>query len=943
MLTLMYFTGSAQEARLFESVPSSQSGVNFKNMITENAKHNALTYENPYNGGGVSVGDINNDGLDDIYFVSNMQRNKLYLNLGNFKFKDITVSAGVAGRDGWKSGTTMVDINGDDLLDIYVCYSGKSEPGKRQNQFFINKGDLTFEDMAQELGLDDESYSTQAAFFDFDRDGDLDVFLLATNVKVIRDLEYAQARTTKHPYAGDKLFRNDDGKFTEVTQTAGILSNALGFGLGVAVSDINKDGWPDVYVSNDYAEPDYLYMNNQDGTFTDKLADYIQHISQFSMGSDIADINNDAWPDIFTADMLPEDNKRQKLLYGPDNYEHFALMVNEGFHYQNMRNMLQLNNGNGTFSEIGQLAGVSNTDWSWAPLFADFDNDGWKDLFVTNGYFRDYTNRDFLKYKGDYYFRKAVAGEKPDTLELVSSMTSTPLHNYMFRNLGGITFMDESTSWGFEKRTFSNGAAYSDLDNDGDLDLIVSNQNDEALLYRNLSRKKISASNFLTIQLKGSGKNSRGLGASVSVHAGGNVQYLEQMPARGYQSSVSDKLHFGLGNTPKVDSIVVRWSGGKRSLLKNITINQVLVVNEADTDHQLPQANRPQETIFTPVNSPLTYQHTEYGANDFKRQPLLTIMLSNCGPVMAAADVNGDGLTDVFAGGTNESPGKLFFQLPDGNFSVSQGFNFKEDFSCSDADALFFDADKDGDLDLYIVSGGYHEYLKTDKALQDRLLMNDGNGNFTKQVQSLPPMTGAKSCVRAIDFDLDGDLDLFVGGRVIPGFYPIADESYLLMNDGSGRFAKATSSVIPGLTNGDMITDALWMDVNKDTYPDLLVAGEFMPVRVFLNDAGNNLKEATAQYFDNSSAGLWNRLVSADFDHDGDDDLIAGNFGLNSQLKASRLTPLNIVYSDFDKNGSVDPIITTYIQDKVYPFAARDEMLDQMYGLRKKFTNYASY
>ncbi|MBK9491596.1 MAG: VCBS repeat-containing protein [Haliscomenobacter sp.] len=406
-----------------------------------------------------------------------MQLNKLYLNQGNFKFKDITQAAGVAGRVGWKSGTSMVDINGDGLLDIYVCYSGKTDAEKRRNQFFINQGNLTFIDKAQEMGLDDPSYTTQVSFFDYDRDGDLDAFLLATNVKVIRDLEYSQARKSKHPYAGDKLFRNDNGRFSEVTEEAGILSNALGFGLGVTVSDVNKDGWLDIYVSNDYAEPDYLYINNRNGTFTNKLDVSLQHISQFSMGSDIADINNDLLPDIFTADMLPEDNKRQKLLYGPDNYEQFALMVSEGYHYQFMRNMLHLNNGNGTFSEVGQLAGVSNTDWSWAPLFADYDNDGWKDLFVTNGYFRDYTNRDFLKYKGDYYFQKVLAHEKADTLELAKSMPSTPVHNYIFKNMGNTRFEDQSKAWGFSIPTFSNGAAYADLDNDGDLDLIVNNQN----------------------------------------------------------------------------------------------------------------------------------------------------------------------------------------------------------------------------------------------------------------------------------------------------------------------------------------------------------------------------------------------------------------------------------------------------------------------------------
>jgi enediyne biosynthesis protein E4 len=936
------WVASGQSSQLFEMMPPSQTGIDFKNMIKENENHNALTYQNLYNGGGVSVGDINNDGLDDIFFISNMEQNRLYLNLGNFKFRDITSTAGVAGHAGWKSGTAMVDINGDGFLDIYVCFSGKTDPIKRRNQFFINKGNLRFEDQANAMGLDDPSYTTQSAFFDFDRDGDLDVFLLNTNVKVIHDLEYSDARKLIHPYAGDKLFRNDDGKFVEVTQQAGILSNALGFGLGVAVSDVNKDGWQDLYVSNDYAEPDYLYINNKNGTFTDRLAESIQHISQFSMGSDIADINNDSWPDIFTSDMLPEDNRRQKLLYGPDNYEQFALMVNEGFHYQYMRNMLHVNNGNGTFSEIGQLAGVSNTDWSWAPLFADFDNDGWKDLFVTNGYFRDYTNRDFLKFKSNYYFKKVIDHEKADTLELAKSMTSTPLHNYMFRNNGGITFTDKSEGWGFGKLTFSNGAAFSDLDNDGDLDLIVNNQNDVALLYRNGSRK-INKANFLKIQLKGSGKNTSGLGCSITVYAGKAIQFQEQMPMRGYQSSVSHTLHFGLGDKSKVDSIIVNWLSGNVSVLKNVDVNKTVILNETDAKPiQLKRLPEPSQ-VFTEIKSPIPYQHKEYGSNDFKRQPLLTTMLSPCGPVLATADVNGDGTLDIFVGGTKENPGRLFVQLSNGIFRMMGNFDFKEDVNCSDADAKFFDADSDGDQDLYVVSGGYHEYQPDQEALQDRLYLNDGKGNFTKAREATPHMSPAKSCVRPMDIDHDGDLDLFVGGRVLPGSYPKNPSSYLLLNDGSGRFAEATEKLLPLLEDVGMITDAAWVDVNKDTYADLIVMGEFMPIRLFINKQGKRFEEATNQYLKNSQSGWWSKLAVADFDHDGDDDLIAGNFGLNSQFKASEAEPISLVYSDFDNNGSIDPILVSYVQHKPYPFAGRDEMLDQVFPLRKKFTTYAPY
>jgi len=942
-IVCIIFTNSILGQPLFESVRSSHSGVTFRNTIIETQSQNALTYENLFNGGGISVGDINNDGLEDIYFISNMQLNKLYLNQGNFKFKDITQSAGVTGRVGWKSGTSMVDINGDGLLDIYVCYSGKVDAEKRRNQFFINQGNLTFTDKAQEMGLDDPSYTTQVSFFDYDRDGDLDAFLLATNVKVIRDLEYSQARKSKDPFAGDKLFRNDNGRFTEVTEAAGILSNALGFGLGVTVSDVNKDGWLDIYVSNDYAEPDYLYINNQDGTFTNKLDVSLQHISEFSMGSDIADINNDLLPDIFTSDMLPEDNKRQKLLYGPDNYEQFSLMVSEGYHYQFMRNMLHINNGNGTFSEVGQLAGVSNTDWSWAPLFADYDNDGWKDLFVTNGYFRDYTNRDFLKYKGDYYFQKVLAHEKADTLELAKSMPSTPVHNYIFKNLGNAQFEDKSKAWGFLTPTFSNGAAYADLDNDGDLDLIVNNQNAEASIYRNLSREQNALRHYIALQLKGTGQNTQAIGSTVTIYTKQGKQFFEVMPMRGYQSSVTSRIHVGLNSLTQIDSIVVVWATGKKSKLANVAADQLLVLQEANLKSTNLYSTPPTATLFKSEKSPLSYRHIEYGANDFKRQPLLTTMLSPCGPVMASADVNKDGTLDMFVGGTKENPGRLFVQLSNGIFRMMGNFDFKEDANCSDADARFFDADGDGDQDLYVVSGGYNEYQPEQEVLQDRLYINDGRGNFTKSRDAIPHMSPAKSCVRPMDVDHDGDLDLFVGGRVMPGAYPQTPSSYILINDGSGHFTDNTEKLLPLLKNVGMITDAAWIDVNKDTFADLIVMGEFMPISLFISKQGKSFEEATNQYFKNPQSGWWSKMAVADFDHDGDDDLIAGNFGLNSQFKASESEPISLVYTDFDNNGSIDPILVSHVQHKPYPFAGRDEIMDQLFPLRKKFTSYAPY
>ena len=938
-LILITHSGFAQESSLFESLSPSNTGIQFKNVLEETPASNVLTYEYFYNGGGVAIGDINNDGLDDIYFTSNMKANALYLNQGNFKFEDITASAGVRCDVNWKTGVTMADVNHDGWLDIYVCYSGKGDPEKRRNKLFINNGDLTFTDQAAAYGLDDPGHSTQASFFDFDHDGDLDMYLLNHNVVVVQEFEFAKAKKSRHPYAGDKLFRNDNGHFVDISEAAGIKGNALGFGLGVTVADINKDGWLDLYVSNDYIEPDYLYINNRNGTFTDRMTEYLQHISYFSMGCDVSDINNDALPDIFTLDMLPEDNERQKLLYGPDNYEHFALMVLSGFYFQNMRNMLHLNNGDGTFSEIGQFAGISNTDWSWAPLFADYDNDGLKDLFVSNGYYRDYTNRDFLKYKGDYYFEKGKAKEKADTFHLVTSMTSTPLHNYMFRNRGDLTFEDKSMVWGFAERNFSSGVAYADLDNDGDLDLVTNNQNAAASVYRNLSRESGQGHNYLQVSLTGEGKNTRAIGAKVRAYTGGNVQYFEHISTRGFQSSVGDRIHIGLGKTALVDSLVIDWPLGGETILRKVSVNQHLQIREDNApDPEIPTHGKV-IPVFSATAPLIPYTHAEQGFNDFKRQPLLLMMLTACGPIMATGDVNKDGRTDVFIGGAEGNPGTIYIQQPDGSFKDSNTNLFNPRYT--DADAVFLDADGDGDSDLYVVSGGYNDYSPKDPALQDRLYINDGGGKFSLSPDALPTMLVSKSTVAVVDFDHDGDVDLFVGGRVVPGQYPVTPESFLLENRG-GKFVNAGAKA-KGLAGIGMVTDAAWLDANGDGWEDLVVMGEFMPIEVFINKAGKSFELSTRRFFDQHLTGLWSKMIVYDFDSDGDQDILAGNVGLNTQLKAKPGEPLELVYKDFDKNGSVDPILTYYIQGKSYPFASRDELLDQMYSMRSKFTSYASY
>ncbi|WPP53267.1 VCBS repeat-containing protein [Catalinimonas niigatensis] len=950
----------AQEAPLFELLSPAKSGVNFKNQLKEDEKHNILTYEYFYNGGGAAIGDINNDGWEDIFFTSNMGKNVLYLNAssadGQIKFKDISKSAKVEGKsDAWSTGVTMVDINQDGLLDIYVCYSGWQAEDLRRNELYINQGNATFVEKAAEYGLDDPSNSTQAAFFDFDKDGDLDMYLLNHNTTVIYEVEYNDVRDTRHPQAGDKLYENVEGHFVDISEKAGIKGSPLGFGLGIAIADVNGDGWQDIFVSNDYIEPDYLYINNTNGpdghpTFTDRTTEYFQHISYFSMGSDIVDINNDAQPDIFTLDMLPEDNERQKLLYGPDNYEHYALMVMNGFYHQNMRNMLHLNNGSASegqasFSEIGQLAGISNTDWSWSSFFADFDNDGWKDLFITNGYYRDYTNRDFLKYKGDYFFQKAVNNEKADTFQLVSSMTSTPVHNYIFKNEGRLNFTDKSKAWGFDAKTFSNGAAYGDLDNDGDLDLVVNNLNERAFIHKNLSREQNPEHNYLALKLQG--KNLSALGARLKVYTSSGVQFFENMPTRGFQSSMSQRIHIGLGKAAKVDSIEVQWLSGNRQLIREIAPNQLLTIVEDESQKLLISTHAP-TCVFQKVTSPVPYQHQEYAYNDFKRQPLLMNMLTTCGPAMTMADVNQDELPDIFVGGAKGSMGKVYIQTPDGQYVESKQNFVVQDQLNTDADALFFDADGDGDPDLYVASGGYQDFGPQDLALQDLLYLNDGQGNFERLENALPSMLVSKSCVVPVDFDNDGDMDVFVGGRVIPGQYPMSPQSFLLENEGNSSegtptFSNVIADKIPGLAQSGMITDAAWTDLNGDGWKDLIVVGEYMPIKVYLNQGERGFADATAAYFERPLAGLWNKLLLADFDNDGDQDIVAANFGLNSQLKVSQEEPLRMLYKDFDGNGSVDPILTYYIQGKPYPFASRGELLDQIYSMRQKYTSYADY
>ncbi len=934
---------------LFTLLPSGKTGVNFSNDLTEAVNTNVLMYEYFYNGGGVAIGDVNGDGLQDIYFTGNMTPNRLYLNKGDMVFEDITTAAGVAGREGpWTTGVTMADVNGDGLLDIYVCYSGKLPPEKRANQLFINGGAAAngvpqFTEQAAQYGLDSPSNSTQAVFFDYDRDGDLDMFLLNHNpesLPVLDDISTAMLIKEKDPQRGVRFFRNDNGRFQDVTEKAGFLSSSLSYGLGAGVADINGDGWPDIYISNDYDIPDYLYINNQNGTFTDQLKTSIGHASHFSMGSDIADINNDGFPDIYTLDMLPADNRRQKLLFSPDNYEKFELNLKSGFHYQYMRNMLQLNNGNGTFSEAGQLAGLSNTDWSWAPLFADYDNDGWKDLFVTNGYLRDYTNMDFIKYMESFVQQKGAGMKRQDVLELVHQMPSSNVKNYVFKNSGNLTFIDKGTEWGLSQASNSNGAAYADLDNDGDLDLVVNNINQPAFIYSNNADRQLGH-HYLQLKMSGAGKNTHGVGAKVWLYTKSGQQYQQQMPTRGFQSSVSPVLHFGLGQEKTIDSLRVVWQSGKQQVLTAVQTDQLLNLKEQDAAGVYKGA-KPVSPVFSKVKSPVGFTHQQHQTNDFKRQPLLVNPQSFDGPCLVKADVNGDGLEDVFAGGSQGQAGALYLQGPNGQFRRQPNAAFEADRASEDVVAVFFDANQDNKLDLYVGSGGYHNFAPEDPLLQDRLYLGDGQGNFTKSTEALPVLLTSTGCVQAADVNGDGFEDLFVGGRVIPGRYPETPRSYLLLNDGKGKFKDMTASLAPQLQRIGMVTDAAWYDLDGDATLELLVVGEWMPITVFKNQGGQ-LIEKTDLFFDRKYSGWWNKLLVGDFNNDARPDLIIGNLGLNSQCQVSDKRPAELYYKDFDDNGSVDPILTFYMQDKSYPYVTRDELLDQISMMRTRFPDYKSY
>lgn len=925
------------KTNLFTPLTPEASGISFINANAEDADHNILEYEYFYNGGGVGLGDINNDGLVDIYFSSNQGENKLYLNKGNLSFEDITNKAGVAAKNGWKTGIAMVDINADGYLDIYLSRSGSGKPGERENILFINNKDLTFTDQAKAYGLNDDSYTTQAAFLDYDHDGDLDAFLLNhSRLTISNSFDIRDRNSNKRvKFVGNKLYRNNEGKFIDVSDSIGIYGPASNYGLGIAYADLNNDGWMDIYTSNDYTGKDKLLINNHGDSFNEVSDSLLTHMSQFSMGVDIADVNNDGFMDIFSLDMLPESNKRQKELLWPNKYDVFAAMAKNGLHHQYMRNMLQLNNGDGSFSEIGQLAGVSNTDWSWAALIADFDNDGLQDLFVSNGFKREFINNDFLKYKADLLI-KVKRGKKYDKIDdIISKMPSNKVHNYIFQNADGLSFKDVSADWGFSKENLTNGAAYADLDNDGDLDLVLNQLDEVATIYRN-NVNDFKKNSYLKIRLEGTDQNRYGLGATATIYSGSKLMKRTLCPYKGFQSSMEPALFFGLDTLNTIDSLIIEWPRGEIQRWKNVKTNQLITAHQKDAELGHQQSMLPQGLFFQEKVA-IPFHHHENNFIDFRVQSLLPRTYSASGPAMASGDVNSDGLEDLFLGGAKDQPSMIVLKQRNGSYSEKTQPAFKGAAVSEDVDAIFFDMDNDKDLDLYVVSGG-SEFPPSSPLLQDHLYSNDGKGNFT--TFPLPPISSSGSCVRPADVDQDGDLDLFVGGRIIPGRYPEIPESYILINDGKGNFSNSASTFAHPKIG--MVTDAVWLDLNKDNWMDLVVVGEWMPITIYINDKGK-LTDQTTPYIKEKTNGWWSRILAEDFDNDGDEDLVIGNFGMNNQFKASPERPVTLYYADYDGNGSLDPLMNYFIGDKSYPSPTRDELVDQLPSFRKRFPDYASY
>lgn len=945
-------TMPAADGHLFTRLPAAYTGIRFENRLTDTPDFNVFTYRNFYNGGGVATADLTGDGLPEVVLTSNQGGPRLYLNEGTFHFRDITKEAGIKfkGPGSWATGVAIADVNGDGLLDIYICYAGNGPPELRANELYINQGVGAdglphFREMAKEYGVADEGYSTQAVFFDYDGDGKLDLFVLNNSPRPVSSFGSENNRDVPSKYGGHKLYHNVGGKFVDVTKQAGIHEAEFGFGLGVVASDINGDGWPGLYVSNDFFEKDYLYINNRDGTFTESIDRAMPSISYASMGLDVADVNNDGRPDVYTTDMLPEDQFRLQTTTTFDSWARYLSNVKSGFHHQFTRNMLQVNNGDGTFSDVGQMAGAARTDWSWGALIADFDLDGRKDIFVTNGIAKDLTTQDYLAWLTEQRSSQGGSGKQVDYLKLIAAASSTKLPNYAFHNNGDLTFTNLSAAWGLNTPSFSSGAAYADLDGDGTLDLIVNNVNDTAFVYRNNARS-LTSNRYLQVKLEGDAPNRFAVGAKVTLFTGGTLLFQELNPTRGFQSSVDYVLTFGLGARDTVDSMIVAWPGrGPRdarvSALRNVKANQRITVREAQAVPAPARDVAPHRLLADVTrDAAIPFVHHENEFSDFDREPLMPKLVSTEGPALAVADVNGDGLDDMFIGGAKGQPGKLLIQQRNGSFVSVSEKEFAKDSLSEDVGAVFFDANGDGHPDLYVVSGG-NEYSEGASALQDRLYLNDGHGNFRKTEGFLPVEHTSGSRVAAADFDGDGHIDLFVGGRVVPWRYGVNPPSMLLRNDGKGHFADVTDQVAPGLRNVGMVTDAVWRDIDGDGRPDLIIVGEWMPITIFHN-TGGKLERMNVPGLEKSD-GWWNRIIAGDFTGHGRVDFIVGNMGLNGRLHASATEPTTMYVNDFAQSGLVQQIITTYNGGGSYPVLMRDELLNAIPRLRDKFPTYASY
>lgn len=971
---LSILMGCQSDDTLFSRLNASQTGINFRNDIQENDTLNVFNFEYIYNGGGVGVGDVNNDGKPDVFLAGNMVSSKLYLNEsqeGKIRFKDITKIARTE-TNYWCTGVAMIDINQDGWLDIYISTAFPQKNKPAPNLLFLNEGNNkegipTFREVAAEAGLADSAYATQAAFFDYDHDGDLDVYLCNNSHEDFNRNEIMGQRTDGTGNSQDKLLRNEGvlpkssgvaspsfPHFMDVSKEAGIQIE--GWGLGIVVKDFNGDGWSDVYVANDFQSNDHLYINNRNGTFSNKIADYLAHQSHNSMGVDMADFNNDGLEDLCVVDMLPEDNLRQKTMFPTVTHDKYEQQLLKGYQPQFVRNMLQLNNGpvglgNGavTFSDIGYMAGVAATDWSWGPLFADFNLDGWKDLLITNGYVKDVTDMDFTSYANEYNFGGKTS-KIQQLREKANELGEVKKPNWLFINNQDLTFTNKAPQWGLPEKTFSNGTAYADFDDDGDLDLIMNNLNDEAFVYQNNARSKDTESknnHFLKIKLKGEIGNLEGIGAKITLWHQQQQQYAEHTLQRGYLSSVENVEYFGLGNAPLIDSLEIKWSSGKRQLLKNISANQTLVLAEKEAkndNRRLPQTL--EKPLWKEVSRALgiSFVHEENDYMDFNYQPTLPHRYSRQGPKIAVGDVNGDGLEDFYVAGASRHSGCFFIQTPQG-FIKKNMTNQLVEKRQEETGVLLFDADNDGDNDLYCVAGG-NEFADTD-AYQDMLFVNDGKGNFSTASQALPLTTASGSCVVAADYDHDGDLDLFVGGRVVPRKWPQPARSYILRNDtpkGQSdklKFTDVTAQLNPELATIGMVTTAQWVDVDKDSWPDLVVTGEFMPLLMLKNKQGKSLQKVEHEL--NHQKGWYNSLAAADFDNDGDIDFVLGNLGLNSRYRASEQQPVRVRAKDFDNNGNYDAFLSLYNDGREYPAHPRGTMVEQVASLKRKVLYYHKY